>query len=142
MSAVLPSKPAEAALAAVDRFGAVGSVLCAVHCAALPFVLVLAPALNLGFFASESFERGFTVLATAVVLASLSIGFRHHRSRRAFAFALPGLALIWLAAFGPLHAHLWLHPLAMATGGGLIAMAHFANLRANQAHVHGPRCRH
>ncbi|MEO7072934.1 MAG: MerC domain-containing protein, partial [Rhodanobacter sp.] len=48
---------------AADRVGATASFLCAVHCAALPFVLALLPFVGLGFLADHRFERGFVLFA-------------------------------------------------------------------------------
>ncbi|HXD83673.1 MAG TPA: MerC domain-containing protein, partial [Rudaea sp.] len=57
---LLEHSPPDRALAhAADRLGAAASLLCAVHCAALPFVLALLPALGLGFLANHGFERAF-----------------------------------------------------------------------------------
>jgi hypothetical protein len=49
----------------LDRVGATGSMICAVHCAALPVVLVLAPAFG-AWFGSPTFEIGFIAFASVL----------------------------------------------------------------------------
>jgi hypothetical protein len=125
----------------LDRLGATGSMLCAVHCAALPVVLALAPAIGAGL-ASESFEIGFIAFASAIGLTSLVVGYRRHRRRGPLFVLLPGAALLWCAVLiEPLHHQLVAHALAMATGGTLVAIAHVLNLRLSHRRAHAAVCR-
>lgn len=119
----------------LDRLGATGSLLCAIHCAALPAVLVAAPALG-AMFAHRGFDVGFVAFATALGLASLLSAYRVHGNRRALRVLLPGLILLWsgvgidgMQGLGFVHAGL------MALGGTLVALAHVLNLRLTRAHV-------
>lgn len=126
-----------------DRIGATASFLCAIHCAALPFVLALLPFLGLGFLASHGFERGFVMFASALALFSLVSGFRHHRRPLALLLALPGLALLILGVTFAENYSIVLHSTMVTCGGLLVAAAHFVNLRTHRAmHVHGPQCAH
>lgn len=126
----------------LDRVGATGSMLCAVHCAALPLVLAIAPAIGAGF-ASPTFEIGFIAFASVLGLTSLILGYRQHRVHRALLLLVPGIALLWAAVLiEPLHENLIGHAVAMACGGSLIAIAHLLNLRLAHAHVHGVACEH
>lgn len=116
--------------AIADRTGALGSMLCALHCALLPFVLAFLPGLGIGLLGSPAFEAGFTVIASLLGGGSLLAGWRRHRRPDALRVLLPGLALLWLGAFVPVIHHQTLaHALSMAIGGGLIAGAHWRNLR-------------
>lgn len=119
-----------------DRLGAGASFLCAVHCAALPFVLALLPALGLGFLADHGFERGFIVCASALASATLIRGYHCHRISRPLLFLLPGLVLLWVGGFllDP-HASLAFHSTLVALGGSCIALAHLTNLRLAHGHV-------
>jgi hypothetical protein len=120
----------------LDRLGATGSMLCAVHCAALPLVLALAPAIGAGF-ASPTFEIGFIAFASVLGLTSLVLGYRRHRVGRALLFLVPGIALLWAAVLiEQIHHNLIAHAVAMASGGTLIAIAHVLNLRLSHGHVH------
>lgn len=126
---------------AADRVGATASLLCAVHCAALPFVLALLPALGLGFLADHGFEIGFIACASVFALTVLILGYRRHRTLRAFAFLLPGLALLWAAGFAyDNHAHVGWHALLMFIGGSCVALAHLTNLRLVHRQRHGACC--
>jgi hypothetical protein len=143
MSAILtPSRSflrSPIASKSLDRIGATGSMLCAIHCAALPFVLVLMPALGAGL-AGAGFEIGFIVFASTVALSSLILGYRRHRVLRALLFLAPGLGSVWSAVLIPLlHHNVIAHAVAMAVGGTLIAISHLINLRLNHGHVNQGR---
>lgn len=127
----------------VDSLGGAGAFLCAIHCAALPLLIALVPALGLTAFAGSAFEPGFVVFATVLGLGSLGLGFRRHRAYRALMFLLPGLLLVWLGAMLPaIHDQVSLHAVVMSVGGTLIAVAHLINLRLSHGHVHDAGCVH
>lgn len=126
-----------------DRIGATASFLCALHCAALPFVLALLPVLGLGFLADHGFERGFIVCASALASATLIYGYRRHRMRRALLLLLPGLTLLWMGGFiFDAHTGIGWHALLVALGGGCVALAHLTNLRLVHGHEQGVCCEH
>ena len=112
-----------------DRVGMVGSVLCAVHCALLPFVIAALPALGVGALPWVDIDQAFTVFATVLGITTLSYGYRRHRAFRAWLMLIPGLALVWLGSFTALHDHSTAHVVVMVAGGLAIAAAHFVNLR-------------
>jgi hypothetical protein len=126
----------------MDLVGAVGSAVCALHCAALPFMLAAVPALGLTVLADEAFERGFVVFASLFALTSLVIGFRRHRAFRALMFLVPGVFLLGVGAFSSLHTDVLTHAVLMTAGGTFIACAHVLNLRLTHGHVHDAHCRH
>jgi hypothetical protein len=127
----------------VDSLGSVGAMLCAVHCALLPVALALLPVLGLGFLASQGFEIGFVLFATALASASLWHGYLRHRAYHAFAILVPGLIALWVGVFVPLlHESLLGHAISMSIGGTLVAVAHLVNLRLSQGHVHEAGCVH
>jgi hypothetical protein len=113
-----------------DRVGATASLICALHCAALPFVLAVLPALGLGFLADHLFERIFIACASALALTVLLHGYRRHRDGRALTLLVPGLLLLWIGGFlvdG--HDTIGLHALLVVLGGSCVALAHLTNLR-------------
>lgn len=112
-----------------DRVGMISSLVCALHCALLPLVLSVLPALGLGLFASADIDQAFAVFAGVLGITTLSIGFRRHRAFHAWALLLPGLAMIWAGSFTGLHDHSLAHALLMTCGGLLVAGAHMLNLR-------------
>jgi len=108
---------------------------CALHCALLPFLLAFLPGLSIGLLGSSFFEAAFTVLASVVGVGSLASGWRKHRRLDAWQRLIPGLGLLWVGAFLPwAHDHMIIHALTMASGGGLIAAAHWRNLRLTRNH--------
>lgn len=134
------ASPAGALDRAIDRVGAVASFVCAVHCALLPIVFGVLPALGLGFLADHRIERVFVLFAIALATTSLAFGLRRHGSWRAFWFLIPGIVLLVAGLLiGASHADT-LHAVLVSLGGTLVALSHLVNLRLN--HVHGPDCRH
>ena len=118
-----------------DRVGATASFLCALHCAALPFVLALLPALGLSFLADHSFERWFIAFATVLALTMMIRGYRRHGAPQALFLLLPGLVLLWLGGyvFDLESSGLW-HALLVSLGGTAVALAHIVNLRLTNLH--------
>lgn len=120
-------------LASADRVGFAASLLCAVHCALLPFALALAPALGLGVGGWIDLDQAFVVFATLLGVATLTLGWRRHRAFHAWLLLLPGLVLVWVGAFSLLHDHTWVHAALMTGGGLMLAGAHLLNLRLTHA---------
>ena len=116
-----------------DRIGFAASFVCAVHCALLPLALALMPTLGLSAGGWVDIDQAVTVFATLLGVTTLTIGWRRHRAFRAWMLLLPGLALVWVGAFSPLHDHGLLHAVLMTVGGLLIAGAHLLNLRLTHA---------
>ncbi|HEY2344422.1 MAG TPA: MerC domain-containing protein [Xanthomonadaceae bacterium] len=143
MASILPSHThPHAHRSLLDRIGATGSLLCAVHCAAVPLVLAVAPAIGAGF-ANHGFEIGFIAFASLLGLTSLVLGYRLHRIGHALALLVPGIALLWCGVLvDALHENPIAHAIAMATGGTMLATAHVLNLRLSHAHAHGAACEH
>lgn len=116
-----------------DRTGLFASLACAVHCALLPLLLGLFPALGIGFFLSADIDQAFSLFAGLLGVFTLSLGYRRHRVFHAWALMLPGLALLWIGSFTALHDHSLSHAALMTSGGLLVAGAHFLNLRLTHA---------
>jgi hypothetical protein len=112
-----------------DRIGIAGSLLCALHCALVPLIVALLPSLGVVVFAGADVDQTVVVFATVLGFTSLGIGFRRHRAFHAWALLVPGVLLLWLASFTPLHDHSGIHTGLMVVGGLLVASAHLANLR-------------
>jgi hypothetical protein len=125
-----------------DRLGATASFLCAVHCALLPAVIALLPALGVGFLADHGFEQGFIVFASVLAVTTAVIGFRRHRRFRAFWFLVPGVALLIVGVLVDLEHATTTHAILVSIGGTLVALAHLANLRLAHGHVHDAACGH
>lgn len=130
--------------ALLDRFGATGSLICALHCALLPLALAAIPSLGLSVWLGDGFERSFVLFATLMGVFSLIWGYRRHRKIRALGVLLLGLAALWAGLlYHPWHhGSVAMHATVMTFGGTLIGLAHLLNLRLNHGHVHDATCVH
>ena len=127
----------------LDRFGATGSLICAVHCALLPALLAAAPALGLSFWLSDGVEASIVIFVTVLGLFSLIWGYLRHRALKALLLLVPGLVLLWAGLLHPeLHHSRVPHAVVMTLGGVLVGLAHVVNLRLNHVHVHDASCAH
>lgn len=127
----------------LDRFGATGSLICAVHCALLPALLAVAPALGLSFWLSDGVEASIVIFVTVLGLFSLIWGYLRHRAMMALLLLVPGLLLLWAGLLHPeLHHSQVPHAVVMTLGGVLVGLAHVVNLRLNHVHVHDASCAH
>lgn len=118
----------------VDRVGATASLLCAVHCVLLPFVLALLPLLGLEFLAGHTFERIFVSCAAVLASASILFAYRRHRKPQALFVMVPGIALLLFGIAVSLDTHVVLHTVAVVCGGVLVASAHITNLVLSHRH--------
>jgi hypothetical protein len=128
MRSGVPATARHGLASVVDRLGATASLLCAVHCALLPFVLALLPLIGLGFLAGHTFERVFVACAAALATASIIAAYRRHRRPQALLFMVPGILLLLCGILVDIDAHVLLHTVAVVCGGVLVASAHATNL--------------
>ena len=127
----------------LDRIGATGSLLCAIHCALLPVLIALLPSLGVSTWLAPGIEEAFVLFATLFGLAVLVSSYRRHRAMRALGLLVPGLAVLWVGVlYQPLHESVVPHAVAMTFGGTLVGLAHIANLKLNHGHVHDATCAH
>lgn len=117
----------------LDRLSIGLSVLCLIHCMALPLVIAVLPfAANLGL-ESEAFHMN--LLLTAIPISSFAFwrGFRCHGNVRVLAFGSLGLFFMAIALLPQMHVHE-----SMLTMFGVISLAsaHFFNNRLT-CRMHG-----
>ena len=85
-----------------DGLGVAASVLCAIHCAAMPFVIGFLPLLGLSFLADPAFHQWMVAICLGLALLAFVPGWRRHRRWTPTIIGLVGLSLISFAAFaGP-----------------------------------------
>ncbi|MEM9409630.1 MAG: MerC domain-containing protein [Planctomycetota bacterium] len=83
-----------------DWIGVVASVGCAIHCAAMPFVIAYLPALGLSFLADEAFHKWMALACFLIAIAAFLPGLRRHGSWIPIGVGSVGLGIITYAAFG------------------------------------------
>lgn len=125
----------------VDRVGATASLLCAVHCMLLPFVLALLPLIGLEFLAGHTFERIFVACAAVLASTSILVAYRRHRHPQALFLMVPGIVLLLFGVAINLDVHVLVHTASVVTGGLLVASAHVTNLVLAHRH-HRATCTH
>src|SRR5579875_3773602 len=135
VGATAGASPPSGVAVLADRVGATASLLCAVHCALLPFVLAALPLIGLGFLAGHTFERGFVVCAATLASASIVTAYGRHRRPHALFVLMHGVAI-------DSNAHVGLRTASVVTGGVLVASAHITNQVIAHRHAHHADCGH
>lgn len=111
----------------LDFVGFSASMLCAVHCAALPFAFSLLPMTGLHFLQDPWIEYTIILISFFIASYSLASGYRkHHRRLLSLVIVSGGFVLIALSRV--FHRE-WLEMLLTSGGGLMIAVAHFVNWR-------------
>lgn len=80
-----------------DRLGVVASVLCAIHCAAAPFLLLAAPTFG-RIWAHPASHWGMAVFVIPLAIAMTLQGFRKHRRKWVLACASIGVLFVLIGA--------------------------------------------
>lgn len=109
----------------LDFIGFSASMLCAIHCAALPFLLAMAPLAGLQFLDNLWIEYSIILLSFLIASNALVRGYRrHHHKSWALVTATVGFILIALGhTLGSEQVEIFFTPI----GGVLIAIAHLIN---------------
>lgn len=136
MKAILPIQ------FSADKLAITLSIVCALHCMAVPFLLVLLPsfaALNLD---NEMFHFWMVCAVIPISLFSLTIGCKQHKYYRLMIIVLLGLTLLVIAVALGEHVlgEAWEKTLTMA-GSAIIVYGHFRNFKMCQTQGNG-RCHH
>ena len=83
-----------------DWLGIVASIGCAIHCAAMPFVIAYLPSLGLSFLADEAFHKWMALVCFLIAIAAFLPGIRKHGNWIPISIGTFGLGFITFAAFG------------------------------------------
>ncbi len=83
-----------------DSVGIIASIGCAIHCAAMPFVIAYLPAMGLSFLADEGFHKWMVLVCFLIAIAAFIPGIRQHRNWLPVSIGALGLGFISYAAFG------------------------------------------
>ncbi|MDQ8184518.1 MerC domain-containing protein [Pelagicoccus sp. SDUM812002] len=109
------------------------SVLCAIHCLSVPFLMGVLPLVGLDFVADHGFEWVMMSLIFAVAGLSYFNGYRRHGRKAIFTFLAVGMIIF--AGIRPVLEE-GLHPVATILGGCVFVLGHWKNW-----HWHKPSCR-
>ena len=83
-----------------DGLGMLASIGCAIHCAAMPFVIAYLPALGQSFLAGESFHQAMAISCFIIALSAFLPGLRKHGSFKPLMIGGVGVSMLSVAAFG------------------------------------------
>lgn len=111
----------------LDFIGFSASLLCAIHCMAVPFLVTLAPLARLHVFHASWLE--YTVIFLSFCIGSISLvhGYQtHHQNGLALVILVAGFLLIGSGHLFKTH---WGELLLTGSGGIVIATAHLINWR-------------
>lgn len=111
--------------AALDKAGATASLVCAVHCVALPLAIALLPALGLAWLDNPWIDRSFLVAAVLFAVLAHPKGYVQHKRCVPASLALLGIVGIILAI--SVWERVEAHHYAIAAGGLLVAGSHWLN---------------
>lgn len=83
-----------------DGLGMMASIGCAIHCAAMPFVIAYLPALGLTFLADDSFHQAMAIACFVIALSAFLPGLRKHGSFKPLVIGGVGVSMLSVVAFG------------------------------------------
>ncbi len=116
----------------MDKVGFFLSILCAVHCIAMPFLLTLLPLLGSGLLHNSALE--LTLVGSTIVIASALLVkdyVQNHKNLLPLALLAAGCLVKLLALFVFNEAY---EPVAITSGAAFIGLAYVANWRLKAHH--------
>jgi MerC mercury resistance protein len=128
----------------VEKLGAFASIVCAIHCAALPILIGAGAAGAVSWLNDERVEWGMVLLAAVVGTVSAWRGFRSHGNKAvAVMLVVAAIGLVILTAqhsghAGHAHDGAWLSAVfGIALGGSLLVNRRMCNACSGCEHEHG-----
>ena len=110
------------------------SMVCVLHCIALPFLAILVPQLTAYWFAGEGFHQTLVYVVLPTSIVALGLGCRRHRSYRVLAWGGIGLLiLVFAASYGHDLFGGMAEKLLTLLGATFVMIAHFRNFRLCQS---------
>jgi len=110
-----------------DKLGITASLMCAVHCAAMPVLIVILPYIGLSLFLDSKFELFILLLSSLLATLSICFGFKKHNNKKLALMFSVGLLILLLGHF--CHENNWTSNsyLISIIGGLIITMSHYFN---------------
>ncbi|TRZ42855.1 MerC domain-containing protein [Robertkochia solimangrovi] len=121
----------------LDLIAMSSSLICAIHCAAVPIVFSFTSMTSLRFLHNPIIEWTFILIGIVFVVLSLWPGYRKvHKSSKPLLLVIAGFTMI---ALSRLHfSELW-EMMNTVTGAVLVSIAHWVNWKLTRSVV---RCNH
>lgn len=109
----------------LDYLGFSTSLLCAIHCAILPFLLTLSSFSSLAFLENPVIEGGTIAISLVIAVTSLMYSYLfYHKKKSALVLASIGFSIIIMGQFYPPE----IKTIFMVSGAIIIASSHIINL--------------
>ena len=89
----------------LDRLAIVLATTCAIHCLAMPLVLVILPVVATSFFVHEDFHWWMLLLVIPTTLLAVIMGCRKHKDKWVLYFSSMGLVILLVTT-------IWAHGIA------------------------------
>ncbi len=118
-----------------DKLGIFLSVLCCIHCLALPFLVALSPAIG-GWMENEWVHVVLLLLVAPIAYKAFSHGRKHHKNYLPFWLGMGGVSLLILGLLFDIVFGLgenWERSFTVL-GGVALVIAHILNLRHCRCH--------
>lgn len=117
----------------IDFWGFLASFLCALHCAAVPLILLFGSLGSFAWLANHTVELVFISLSIVLAYWSLWTSYtKHHKQRKAVNIVLFGFTFLIISRLVPHH----IGDILVVIGGLIVAYAHYVNWRLLQACKH------
>lgn len=125
----------------LDLIGFGTSLLCALHCAILPFLLQLVPLAGLQFLSDPRIEYIIILISFCIASYALVHGYRRHH-QKPFALIIVIIGFILIGSGYLLHSP-WQEIMLTSSGAVIVAIAHLINWnQVKQSHIEYPDCLH
>lgn len=110
-----------------DFLGFMASMLCAIHCAALPLILTFSALSGLAFLGNHMVEFVFLIISTIIAIWSFIPSYRKHYNKKPLKIAAVGFLFLIGSRFLP---HGFMEHFITAIGGIIVAIAHYLNWKS------------
>ena len=112
----------------LDNLGIVASVICLIHCMAMPLILALLPSMGLSFLESEEAHWVLATLIIGFALVAIFPAYLKHKQPAILTFMIVGMLLVVFGAFFAENTLGHAYEMPLLVVGNLILMAtHWRN---------------
>jgi MerC mercury resistance protein len=125
------------AQAVTDKFAIGLSMICAIHCLALPFLLALLPSIAASQLDNEAFHFWMIVAVLPTSIYALTLGCKQHKHYRLLILGSIGLALLVMGlVLGEERIGEAGEKILSVIGAGFVAVGHWFNFHLCRAQKH------